>query len=156
MVDELKRRLAALRGVAPRLNTVADEMNRLVEQVEKTLVDEGINVSATTAHWFSSERHREEQVEECLAFGRVRGAYGIHVLRRTFRERDNLGIFTHLVDSVRIPWSECDRETRFQAFKLLPQLLDRIMSQAEELVKNADEATAKVREMISGDESAAP
>jgi hypothetical protein len=30
------------------------------------------------------------------------------------------------------------------------------MSQAEELVKNADEATAKVREMISGDESAAP
>jgi hypothetical protein len=110
MVDELKKRLTALREAAPCLNAVADEANRIIREVEKSL--EGIGVSATSG-WFSSRRTREqdyenggyteEEVYRFLAYGRVDGEYAIHVLEVTCREREHLGQFNEPVDSNRIP-----------------------------------------------------
>src|SRR6516165_2779971 len=94
MTDQLQKRLAALRAVAPRLNAVADEANRIVKQVESQLREMGVGISATSGA-FSTERRirrddatdeeNEEEVEQYLAFGRHMGVYGIHIREVVYR-----------------------------------------------------------------------
>jgi hypothetical protein len=157
MTDELKRRLDALRKVAPKLRAVADDANKIVKDVEKVLVEEmGIGVSATANAFLikrqretdDNERVREEEVSSYLAFGRVDGSYCIHVLIE-HQERGDNGWFTETVESKRVRWSQCDRETRLRAFETLPKLLDVILHFAEELAKKADATAAKIREMTT-------
>ena len=51
MTDELKRRMARLREIAPRLNVATDQASKLVAMVEKFLVDElHIGVSAEVSY----------------------------------------------------------------------------------------------------------
>ena len=51
MTDELKRRMAKLREIAPRLNAATDQASKLVAQVEKFLVEElHIGVSAEVCY----------------------------------------------------------------------------------------------------------
>ena len=89
MTDELKKRMARLRELAPRLNSATDQASRLVAMVEKFLVEElhiGISAESTEFNSWSTgkdENGNERMCYQTLAFGRVGAGYRIHVVDET-------------------------------------------------------------------------
>ena len=51
-------------------------------------------------------------------------------------------------------WPSCTRETKLKAFEKLPELLDKIIEEAERLAQTSDATRAKVQEMIGEEEPA--
>ena len=156
MTDELRRRMARLRELAPRLNAATDQASRLVAMVEKFLVEElRIGVSAEVAYEEApagtDDDDRALRTRHSLAFGRGGGSFRIHVLRETIAEGDEASART-VVGQERILWPSCPREMKLKAFEKLPELLDRIIAEAERLAGASDATRAKVEAMI-GDEA---
>jgi hypothetical protein len=156
MTDELKRRMARLREIAPRLNAATDAASRLVAQVEKFLVDElRIGVSAHVSYEDApagTDDDRALRTQSALAFGRVGGTFRIHVLTETTALGDGSSPHTTLSQE-RLPWPSCSRETKLKAFEKLPELLDRIIEEAERLARTADDTSSKVNAMIGEEDS---
>jgi hypothetical protein len=152
MTDELKRRMARLREIAPRLNATTDQASKLVMQVEKFLVDElHIGVSAQVCYEDVpagvDDDDRALSIRHSLAFGRVAGTFRIHVLMETAVLADGSSPRT-VVSQERVLWPSCSRETKLKAFEKLPELLDKIIEEAERLARTADDTTSKVNAMI--------
>jgi hypothetical protein len=156
MTDELKRRMARLREIAPRLNAATDQASKLVAQVEKFLVEElRIGVSAEVSYEElpagTDDDNRVLSIRHSLAFGRGSGSFRIHVLRETIAVDDGASTRTTLAQE-RVLWPSCPRETKLKAFEKLPQLLDKIIEEAEQLAQASETTRTKVKEMIGEDE----
>jgi hypothetical protein len=153
MSNELKNRIAALRGMSPRLNSVTDQVSEFVRTVEKTLVEE-LNIGIEASVRFHSEPASEKGIlrEHLLAFGRVASAgYRLHVVTRTVRESPQESTGPHVSESLheeQILWPSCSRELKLKAFDKLPELLDGIVKNAEGLLQTAERAAAKIKEMV--------
>jgi hypothetical protein len=153
MTDELRKRMARLRELAPRLNSATDESSRLVAMVEKFLVDElHIGISAETAEFNSGSLGTDEagdvrMFHQTLAFGRIGAGYRIHVVDETLIVDDK----GHRLESVTrqaTPWPSCGRETKLRAVEKLPELLDKIIQQTEQLAETAGDTASKISAMI--------
>jgi hypothetical protein len=164
MTNELTSQLLALRGVAPRINSVLDDVNDIIKRVERALVTEmAIAVVASTADAFSERRLNMKDAEtgeiteyrqdRYLSYGRIGGEYCIHVTELLFKRDGERWRPPQPGTSEQIPWSQCDRETRLKAFVKLPQLLARIIRANEKLAELADETAKKVEEMTLGNEA---
>jgi hypothetical protein len=156
MTDELKRRMAKLREIAPRLNAATDQASKLVAMVEKFLVEElRIGVSAEVSYEElpagTDDDNHELRILHSLAFGRSGGSFRVHVVRETVVVDDGAPTRTILAQE-RILWPSCSRETKLKAFEKLPELLDKIIEEAERLARTSETTRAKVVEMIGGDE----
>ena len=160
MVSKLDKGLASLRAIAPSINAAADEANKVVKMVEGVLVNElRIGVSATSSQLLEYRRRAtdengnvtEEETGEYLAFGRVSGVYCLHLAKDTY-EKDEYGCFNQEVDSEKIPWSSCDRETRLSLFEQLPSLIENIVEKAKRIAEQASNTAAKVKELIADDD----
>ncbi len=122
MIDNLKTRLAALRGVSPRINTVTNHTNEVIRLIEKTLVED-LNLAVSASVLFESEFGGEKGLtqKQSLAFGRVTGsgAYRIFVLRETGRttslETGSDASF-EVIEEEQILWPSCGRELKLKAF----------------------------------------
>jgi hypothetical protein len=153
MGNELKKRIAALRGISPRLNSVTDQVSEIVRSVEKTLVEE-LNVGIEASVKFHSERALETGAsrEHFLAFNRVGSAgYRLHVAILTVRDSTHQpgGPDTKApLHEEQILWPSCGREMKLMAFDKLPELLDRIIKNAEGLLQTAELTAAKIKEMV--------
>ncbi len=156
MTDELKRRMARLREIAPRLNAGTDQASKLVAQVEKFLVEElRIGISAEVAY----EEHlagidddnRLLSIRHSLAFGRGGGSFRIHVLSETIAVDDGASARTTVAQE-RVLWPSCPREMKLKAFEKLPALLDRIIEEAERLAQASESTRVKVKEMMGEEE----
>jgi hypothetical protein len=153
MTDELKKRMARLRELAPRLNSATDQASRLVATVEKFLVEElHIGISAESAEFNTWSAGNDDDgnartVSQTLAFGRIGSSYRIHVL-------DEMGIadadgnWQGLVSRQATPWPSCGRETKLRAVEMLPDLLDKIIQETERLAETAGETASKIGAMI--------
>jgi hypothetical protein len=156
MTNELLRRLAALRGINPRLNSVTDQVSEIVKSVEKTLVEE-LKIGIDASQWFLTEFGGEGGTsrEHYLAFNRVGSAgFRIHVaivtVRDTSEETGKAGTQEKLNEE-RILWTSCSRELKLKAFEKLPDLLDSIIAGAESLMQTADSAATKINLMLAED-----
>jgi len=153
MSNELKKRIAALRGMSPRLNSVTDQVSEIVRTVEKTLVEE-LNIGIESSVKFHSEPATEKGVfrEHSLAFGRVASSgYRLHVATRAVRDSSQPTGESHASESIheeQILWPSCSREIKLRAFDKLPELLDGIIKNAEELLETAEKTAAKIKEMV--------
>jgi hypothetical protein len=153
MTDELKKRMARLRELAPRLNTATDQASRVVGMVEKFLVDElHIGVSAESAEFNRWSAGKDEDgnahmVCQKLAFGRVGAGYRIHVVDET-AIADNESHPQELVSKQATPWPSCGRETKMRAIEKLPELLDKIIQETERLAETAGETASRIGAMI--------
>jgi len=153
MTDELKKRMARLREIAPRLNSATDQASRLVAMVEKTLVDElHIGISAESSEFNSWPAGKDEDgnsrmVYQTLAFGRVGTAYRIHIVDE-MGIVDDEGCWQGSVSRQETPWPSCGRETKLRAVEKLPELLDKIINESERMAETADETTSRIGEMI--------
>jgi hypothetical protein len=156
MTDELKRRMAKLREIAPRLNAATDQASKLVAMVEKFLVEEiHIGVSAEVCYEEvpagTDDDNHALRIRHALAFGRSGGSFRIHVVRETVAVEDGGPARTTLAQD-RMLWPSCTRETKLKAFEKLPELLDKIIEEAEQLARTSETTRAKVEEMIGGEE----
>src|SRR5271165_4066681 len=110
MIDDLKARLAALRGVSPRIDAVTNHTNDIIRLVEKTLVED-LNLAVSGSVLFESEFAGERGVtkKQSLAFGRVKGngTYRIFVLIDTGRatsEETGSDDASELIEQEQILW----------------------------------------------------
>jgi len=158
MTDELKRRMAKLREIAPRVNAATDQASKLVAQVEKFLVEElRIGVSAEVCYEElpagTDDDDHALRIRHLLAFGRSGGSFRIHVVRETVAVDDGASARTTLAQE-RMLWPSCTRETKLKAFEKLPELLDKIIVEAERLAQTSEVTRVKVEEMIGEEEPA--
>jgi hypothetical protein len=153
MTDELKKRMARLRELAPRLNTATDQASRVVAMVEKFLVEElhiGISAESTEFNAWNAGKDEEgnaRMVYQTLAFGRVGAGYRIHVVDE-MTTVDDEGRRQDLVSKQATPWPSCGRETKMRAIEKLPELLDKIIGETERLAETAGETASKIGAMI--------
>jgi hypothetical protein len=177
MSNELKKRIAALRGISPRLNSVTDQVSEIVKSVEKTLVEE-LNVGIEASVKFLSEPVGQTGVsrEHFLAFNRVGSAgYRLHVAIRTIGDStpepgvsgtstilneeqvvqilkgaavDTVSGTSATLNEEQVLWPSCSREMKLRAFDKLPELLDQIIKNAEGLLKTAELTAARIKEMV--------
>ena len=153
MTDELKKRMAKLRAIAPLLNSETDQASKLARMVERFLVDElqiGISAECEFDRYETGTdgQNNPTCVVRSLAFGRTSGTFRIHVAVET-GVLDHEGEWSHTIDKALIPWPSCDRESKLRAFEKLPALLDQIIGEAERLTRVADLTVAKVQKMTS-------
>ena len=156
MTDDLKKRMQKLRAIAPRLNSATDQASKLVALVEKFLVEElRIGVSAEVCYEelpaATEDDGRALRIRHSLAFGRCGASFRIHVVRETVAVDDGASARTPLAQE-RILWPSCSRETKLKAFEKLPELLDKIIEEAERLARTAEATRVKVDEMIGDEE----
>jgi hypothetical protein len=156
MIDDLKKRLAALRGVSPRINAVTNHTNDVIKLVEKTLVED-LNLAVSASVLFESEFGGEAGVtrKQSLAFGRVKGngTYRIFVLNETGRassEQPGSGDAFEVMEEEQILWPSCGRELKLKAFNHLPTLLKELVGRAEKLVEACEKTAVQIREMVTG------
>jgi hypothetical protein len=149
MTDELRKRMARLRELAPRLNSATDQASRLVAMVEKFLVDElHIGISAESSDFASSSIGHDgdgdkRMIRQRLAFGRVGPSYRIHVVDEThIVDRD--GNPKEVIGTQATPLPSCGRETKLKAVEKLPELLDRIIHESERLAETAGDTASKI------------
>jgi hypothetical protein len=157
MAKTIRQRLDALHTLAPELNQVVDEANRVVADTERELLEMGIGISVVSSSFavdkFAS-RDDEDDGEEfmarrCLAFARTPGGgYSIHILTQKYRKSD-YGTGDPFASDT-IPWSGCPREVRLAAFEKLPELLDKLISEAKRRVGTARRVQTRVQKMIEG------
>ena len=157
MTNELLKRISALRGINPRLNSVTDQVTEIVTTVEKTLVEE-LKIGIEASQWFLTEFGGEPgtALEHYLSFNRVGSAgFRIHVgiltVRDTSEETGKPGSQQKLKEE-RILWTSCNREMKLKAFEKLPDLLDSIISSAESLLQTADLTATKIKQMVGDEE----
>jgi hypothetical protein len=161
MTHELKKRLDAIRAVAPRIKAASDQADNTVKAVEQALVREiGIGISAESSEYFPGTQRRrdpqnwdefiEEETRERLALGRATaGEYCIHV-------KSLVCVGEYQCDEAELtstPWSQCDRETRLRTFYLLPNLLKCIARKAEQLAESTEKTAATLNELLGGDDA---
>jgi hypothetical protein len=91
------------------------------------------------------------KIRHSLAFGRGSGSFRIHVLRETIAE-DGGALARTILAQERMLWPSCPRETKLKAFEKLPELLDKIIEDAERLAQASEATRSKVKEMIGEDE----
>jgi hypothetical protein len=156
MTDELKKRMQRLRALAPRLNSATDQATNLVGLVEKFLVEElHIGISAEVSYEElpagTDDDDHELRIRHSLAFGRSGGSFRIHVVRETVAV-DDVASARATLEQERILWPSCTRETKLKAFEKLPELLDRIIEEAERLAETSETTRIKVEEMIGEEE----
>ena len=161
MTHELFKRLSALRGITPRLNSVTDQVSEIVRSVEKTLVEE-LKIGIDASEWFLGEPAGEPGVtrEHSLAFSRVGTAgYRINVSIVTVRDAPKEGSEpapSRRQSEERILWQSCTRELKLKAFEKLPALLDSIVKSAEALLHTADNTAARIKDMLGDVEFVPP
>jgi hypothetical protein len=161
MTSELKKRLAALRGISPRLNAVTDQVSEIVRSVETTLVEE-LRIGTEAKVLFHSEPGAEAgtSLQTYLAFGRVGSAgHRVHILTLVVRdivEDRGTAATSETLKAEQTLWPSCSREMKLRAFEKLPDLLDKIVQNAEGLLQTADQTAAKVREMVGDSEFVPP
>ena len=152
MTDELKKRMAKLREIAPRLNAATDQASKLVAMVEKFLVEElRIGVSAEACYEElpagTDEDNRALTIRHSLAFCRGGASFRIHVVKETVAVADGASARTTLAREQTL-WPSCSRETKLKGFEKLPELLDNIIEEAERLARTSEATRVRVEDMI--------
>jgi hypothetical protein len=152
MGQELKEQIAMLRAIAPELNKATDEANAVVRMVEDLLTTElSLGISGEHGHFDvvreTDEDGRKTKTSSQLAFGRVGNSFQIHILR-TVCGPDESGDLCEPLATDRIPWSQCSRQTKLQAFSWMPELLSQIAERAQHLVTRAAETSKTVKDVL--------
>ncbi|HUM03304.1 MAG TPA: hypothetical protein VL084_13530 [Thermoanaerobaculia bacterium] len=143
--------LSGLRAATPKLNETTDKANEAVRRIERLLSDElklGVQGEVVI-----SSSHKAPKLREVmsLAYERHRGAFRIVVKRSegmTFV--DERGHNDEALKEIEnIPWAECPRHIKLEAFERLPDLLKQVSATAKDLLDRTDSTSQAVDDLLS-------
>lgn len=119
-------RMDEIRNKIGRLNEVADVANRIVEQMEATLVNDSKAGLVVETSAFDSHKEDGARWTEHLAFRRLNNRWRICVVIK----------YDHGWEAVH--WDQCSRDTKLQAFEKIPELLEAMRAKVGNLLDLAD------------------
>jgi len=143
--------LSGLRAATPKLNETTDKANDAVRRIERLLNDE-LQLGVQSEVVISS-RHKTPKLREVmsLAYERYRGGFRIVVKKNegtTFvDERGHSDEAWKEIDN--IPWAECPRHIKLEAFERLPDLLKQVSATAKDLLDRTDSTSKAVDDLLS-------
>jgi len=142
MTERLREQIAQLRAITPQLHAVTDEAARIVQLVESFLGDEcklGLH-----AHVNFDRHDFDDGSEFCrrLEYGRIDGQFRLIV---SDVDTDPSG-----EESCRnrTPWVNCTREIKLRTVEYIPDLLAAISQRVAFTIKQTQDATVKVNELL--------
>ena len=152
MTEELSEAIEQIRKLSPKLNTVTDQADAVLVQIEKFLNEEcsiGIpgEVCISDTPVESTDGGEERWCSKSLVYERVEGRYRTAIKSVTCT-RDHDGDIREEPDDV-IPWPRCPRNEKLAAFNSLPSLLQDIAKKATAAVKNTEKATATLESIVN-------
>jgi hypothetical protein len=118
--------LARARGIAPQLGSATDELNAALTRAEKAIASLRLGVTASVT--LSEQREEDAPYTrlECLTFGKD-GAHWRLLIERGIEDEPETWTSTPLVNA--------SREVRVLAADRLPELLEKLIANAEEQVE---------------------
>ena len=138
MSSDLARSIKRLRSTSNKLNSLTDQANESVQQVENFLAHEcRIGLPA-----FIHVRDLDDfgHDSEFLEYRKLGNRFRIAVVRTTNQGDDEV--------SVRA-WSECNRDTKHSTIKFLPKLLDKISEEMNKAIESSQEDIVSVSSAIN-------
>jgi hypothetical protein len=157
MTEEMRRKLARLAEIAPKLNAATDKATEAIREAEGFLDSLSLGVAARSPKPYLSITSRNIEDEDGpeprytsfdrhLAYGRVGGKFRIHVADvAMFMVGDSPVKELHAEE---VPWSSLPRVEKLEAFAQLPALIDAITAEVDRLVAGAVKAEAAGRETL--------
>jgi hypothetical protein len=142
--------ISKLRELAPALNKACDDAAKIVQEIEDLLNKElNLGIQATVS--VSSTDVTPERTEVIrLAHRRVKGRFRIAVVQATH--------LTYVDESQTLsepweehevtPWAECARDVKLETFARLPQLLEKIIKNAETAHAAVEKAKSAVQAFL--------
>ena len=142
MSKKMKKAVAALREISPKLNDATNSANEVVEQVEKFLNEE---CSIGLPCWVLADKIESDEGPTTrhlwLGYDRVDGKFRIAVeqLVEHAGRQENLGPQ---------PWASYPRDIKLTTLPKLPKLLDAIADEANRMASKNDVTVAAVQEIL--------
>ena len=135
MTNDLRQAVNKLRALSPQLNSAVLEADRVVEVVERFLVEEcGLGVEAEVPLQYNDKG----KAVTLLRYTPCNGTFRIALT--------NTDGMTHFVTR---PWIECDRNERVTSFAVLPKLLIAIAKAVEQQIASTNNTAATVGQIMS-------
>ena len=132
-MDDLQQAVAKLRALSPKLNSAADQAQRVVGQIEHFLAHEGqVAVQAEVPVFYNDKG----VAVTLLRYGRVDGKFRIALTQTDGDSR-----------FITRAWSECDRSEKLASFPALPRLLMAVTKSVEAQISSTT-ATANIVDQI--------
>ena len=133
---DLAQALARARDLKPRLEAATDELNRSIEAAEAALVSLQLGVRACIV----MQRNDEEGWGRYLTFGKE---------SKVWRLLIEEGIDEPEVPLTITPLVNASREIRLRAAELLPTLVQKLVSTAEDEIKRVEAAATAARNVVT-------
>lgn len=151
MTEDLRKSLKQLKDIAPQLNATLDQAAEVVRLVEESLDSLNLNVKAMVS-CDTSSKSRPSRQYTVLCYGRVNRKFrvSIDVMESTVvrDDRGDLDGYATVALS-ETPWLEASREDKLLSFPKLPELLERVYTNALKAISNIQEATPKVQKILA-------
>lgn len=150
MTDELKHAVERLRALSPKLNKTTDDANRTVQTVEKFLVEEcsiGLVAQVDEPGYMGKSPYYQ------IGFDRLDGKFRIVVTTVQWFSDDQKPVSQNADDADRYTeevaaWASCPRAVKLRTLPLLPSLLEKLASEAEQAIETTDEAVNAIHSLI--------
>ncbi len=161
MTEELRKRMASLRSIAPKLNQATDSAAAVISKLEAFLGELHVGIEGRAEAYDAradpdADEERPQTIRSRMAYGRINDKFAIHVVRETWtkvvisiswRENDP-NAKPEFVSEERVAWSSVGRQEKLKAFATIEELLDSIEGNAKEVEEKANEASGKLNEML--------
>lgn len=141
MTEPLRDQIAHLRVLSPQLNDVTDQASKLVQRVERLLVDElsiGIACSAPVLSEQNDAIGLTKHVT--LDFDRFEGKFRLFVKTKTLVDGS-------LDESWKL-WGELPRDMKLLSFQRIPELLADLAAKVQKAIRETEGASRTILELV--------
>ena len=138
--DSLRDQIARLRMLAPKLNDVTDHAAKLVQAVEKLLVDD-LSIGMTCRVHIRSivGDTGNPVIEYYLNFGRYQGKFRLFVSEEACYGAGN---------TEETLWAALPRDMKLESFQRLPDLLAALSKMVERAILETEGASKTITELV--------
>jgi hypothetical protein len=153
MTESTKNTMNALREIAPKLNSIVDNLNSVVTGIEEFLASINLGISVQGSYF---KVHRiGPDVNGCytntrssLCYGRINGQFRIHVVEVTEKATSLSGPWV-AISHERTLWSNCTREDKILSANELVELLGNVYDRSIKLGHEAVKASAVAKNILN-------
>jgi hypothetical protein len=141
VTEPLQEQIARLRVLAPRLNDVTDRAAKLVQLVEKLLVEElSIGISCRALVKTVQSEQDDYSATHYLQFDRYDGKFRLVVTINTYNNGHE--------DEKTTLWAALPRDMKLASFQRIPDLLADLSDKVEKAIQETEGAGRTIQELV--------